>query len=70
VARSHLCNTIARVSEALVEPYEELAKYIPTEPVLTGISRMGSDRRPPSAFLTILSPIGGSASILFDRLRG
>lgn len=34
VARSHLCNTIARVSEALVEPYEELAKYIPTEPVL------------------------------------
>jgi len=34
VARSHLCNTIARVSEALAEPYEELAKYIPTEPVL------------------------------------
>jgi len=33
-ARSHLCNTIARVSEALAEPYEELAKYIPTEPVL------------------------------------
>ncbi len=34
VARSHLCNTIARVSEALAEPYEELAKYIPVEPVL------------------------------------
>ncbi len=34
VARSHLCNTIARVSEALAEPYEELAGYIPTEPVL------------------------------------
>jgi len=34
VARSHLCNTIARVSEALAEPYEELAKYIPTERVL------------------------------------
>ena len=34
VARSHLCNTIARISEALAEPYEELAKYIPTEPVL------------------------------------
>lgn len=34
VARSHLCNTIARVNDALAEPYEELAEYIPTEPVL------------------------------------
>ena len=34
VARSHLCNTIARVNDALTEPYEELAKYIPTELVL------------------------------------
>ena len=34
VARSHLCNTIARVSDALDEPYEKLAEHIPTEPVL------------------------------------
>jgi transposase len=34
VARSHLCNTIARVSAALAKPYEEVQKYIPTEPVL------------------------------------
>lgn len=34
VARSHLCNTIARVSDALAEPYEKLAEHIPTEPVL------------------------------------
>ena len=34
VARSHLCNTIARVSDALVRPYQELAEHIPTEPVL------------------------------------
>jgi transposase len=34
VARSHLCNTIARVNDALGEPYEELAEHIPTEPVL------------------------------------
>ena len=34
VARSHLCNTIARVNDALAEPYEELAEYIPTEPIL------------------------------------
>jgi transposase len=34
VARSHLCNVIARVSEALAEPYEELREHIPTEPVL------------------------------------
>lgn len=34
VARSHLCNTIARVNEALAGPYEELARHIPTEPVL------------------------------------
>ena len=34
VARSHLCNTIARVNDALAEPYEELAEHVPTEPVL------------------------------------
>ena len=34
VARSHLCNTIARVNEALAAPYEELQEHIPTEPVL------------------------------------
>jgi len=34
VSRSHLCNVIARVSEALAEPYEELQAHIPTEPVL------------------------------------
>jgi transposase len=34
VARSHLCNTIARVNEALAAPHEELQEYIPTEPVL------------------------------------
>lgn len=34
VARSHLCNTIARLNEALAKPYEELQEHIPTEPVL------------------------------------
>lgn len=34
VARSHLCNTIARVNDALAVPYEELAGHVPTEPVL------------------------------------
>ena len=34
VARSHLCNTIARVNDALAKPYEELAEHVPTEPVL------------------------------------
>ena len=34
VARSHVCNTIARVNEALAQPYEELARHVPTEPVL------------------------------------
>ena len=34
VARSHLCNTIARVNKALAGPYEELAEHVPTEPVL------------------------------------
>lgn len=34
VARSHLCNVIARVNEALAAPYEELQEHIPTEPVL------------------------------------
>jgi len=33
-SRSHLCNVIARVNEALAEPYEELQEHIPTEPVL------------------------------------
>ena len=35
VARSHLCDTIARVNEALAAPYEELQEHIPTEPVLS-----------------------------------
>jgi len=34
VSRSHLCNSIARVNDALAGPYEELAEHIPTEPVL------------------------------------
>ena len=34
VARSHVCNTIARVNDALARPYEELARHVPTEPVL------------------------------------
>jgi len=34
VSRSHVCNTIARVNDALAQPYEELARRIPTEPVL------------------------------------
>ena len=34
VSRSHLCNSIARVSDALAAPYEELAEHVPTEPVL------------------------------------
>lgn len=34
VSRSHLCNSIARVSNALAAPYEELAEHVPTEPVL------------------------------------
>jgi len=34
VSRSHLCNVIARVNEALAEPYEELQAHVPTEPVL------------------------------------
>lgn len=34
VSRSHLCNVIARVNEALAEPYEELQRHIPSEPVL------------------------------------
>ena len=37
VARSHLCNTIARVNEALAAPYEELQEHIPTEPVLNTV---------------------------------
>ena len=34
VSRSHVCNTIARVNDALAAPYEELARHVPTEPVL------------------------------------
>jgi len=34
VARSHLCNTIARVNEALASPYEELGDHLSTEPAL------------------------------------
>jgi len=34
VSRSHVCNTIARVNDALAKPYEELAEHVPTEPVL------------------------------------
>jgi len=33
-ARSHLCNVIKRVNEALTIPYEELKEHIPTKPVL------------------------------------
>jgi len=34
VSRSHVCNTIARVNDALAKPYEELAEHVPAEPVL------------------------------------
>ena len=34
IARSHLCNTIRRVNEALGGPYEQLQQHIPTEQVL------------------------------------
>ena len=34
VARSHLCNTILRSSDAIAVPYKELQLHIPTEPVL------------------------------------
>ena len=34
VARSHVCNTIGRVNNALAKPYEELAEHVPNEPVL------------------------------------
>lgn len=34
VARSHLCNTIACVNDALALPYEQLAEHLPAEPVL------------------------------------
>ena len=34
VSRSHMCNTIARVSDALARPYEELAGHVPGESVL------------------------------------
>jgi transposase len=34
VARSHLCNVIKRVNEALATPFEELKEHIPNEPVL------------------------------------
>jgi len=34
VSRSHLCNTIARVSTALAAPHRQLRDHIPTEPVL------------------------------------
>jgi len=34
VARSHLCNIINRLNDALAAPYEELQDHIPTEPVL------------------------------------
>ena len=34
VSRSHVCNTIARVNDALAAPYEELARHVPTESVL------------------------------------
>jgi transposase len=33
-ARNHLCNTVARVNDALARLYQELAEHIPTEPVL------------------------------------
>lgn len=34
VARSHVCNTVGRVNDALAKPYEELSKHVPNEPVL------------------------------------
>lgn len=34
VSRGHLCTVIARVSEALRVPYDELQAHVPTEPVL------------------------------------
>jgi len=34
VARSHLCNVVKRVNQALATPYEELKKHVPNEPVL------------------------------------
>lgn len=34
IARSHLCNTIGRVNQALAVPYQELAEHIPSEPVV------------------------------------
>ena len=34
VARSHVCNTVGRVNNALAKPYEELAEHVPNEPVL------------------------------------
>jgi transposase len=34
VARSHLCNVIKRLNNALAAPYEELQEHIPSEPVL------------------------------------
>jgi len=34
VARSHLCNIIKRLNDALAVPYEELGEHIPSEPVL------------------------------------
>ena len=34
VARSYLCNTVARVSDALSKPYEQLAEHVPAEPIL------------------------------------
>ena len=34
VARSHLCNTIRRVNEAIAVPYEQLQQHLSTEPVL------------------------------------
>jgi len=40
VTRSHLCNTIGRVNDALAAPYDELAGHIPTEPVL-GVDESG-----------------------------
>ena len=34
IARSHLCNVINRLNDALAAPYEELGEHIPSEPVL------------------------------------
>ena len=34
VCRSHVCNTVGRVNDALAKPYEELAEHVPNEPVL------------------------------------